>query len=105
MDNRSRLIVVLCLGLAAVGARTARAEQPIASAASAETPLPEYLVGIYYFSGWWRPEPNKWMPHGKDWRADYPGRIPTLGEYNEQPTLDKEIVAAAEHGVSFFQFL
>ena len=63
------------------------------------------LVGVYYFAGWWEPLPNKYAPHGKDWRKDYPGRVPVLGQYNDQPTMDKEIVAAAQFGVDFFQIL
>jgi len=66
---------------------------------------PEYLVGVYYFSGWWREQPNKWHVDGKDWRKDWPGRAPLLGEYNEQSTMDREIAAAADHGVDFFQIL
>jgi Neutral/alkaline non-lysosomal ceramidase, N-terminal/Glycosyltransferase WbsX len=66
---------------------------------------PEYLVGVYYFCGWWRDLPNKWVVEGKDWRNDWPGRVPLLGQYNEQPTMDREIAAAADHGVDFFQFL
>ncbi|HOQ88352.1 MAG TPA: glycoside hydrolase family 99-like domain-containing protein [Phycisphaerae bacterium] len=65
----------------------------------------EYLVGVYYFAGWWRDQPNKWQRGGRDWRADWPQRVPTLGEYNEQATMDREIVAAADHGVDFFQIL
>jgi len=65
----------------------------------------DYLVGVYYFSGWWRGQPNKYFTGGRDWRPDYPGRVPTLGEYNEQETMDREIVAAADHGVHFFQIL
>jgi hypothetical protein len=65
----------------------------------------EYLVGVYYFAGWWRALPNKWERQGRDWRADWEGRVPTLGEYNEQATMDREIVAAAEHSVDFFQIL
>ncbi len=67
--------------------------------------LSQCLVGAYYFAGWWEPHPNKYAPHGTDWRKDYPGRVPTLGQYNDQPTMDKEIVAAAEFGVDFFQIL
>jgi hypothetical protein len=63
------------------------------------------LVGVYYFAGWWEPLPNKYAPGGKDWREDYPGRVPTLGQFNDQPTMDKEIVAAAKYGVDFFQIL
>ncbi len=65
----------------------------------------DYLVGVYYFSGWWRESPNKWTTDGHDWRADYPGRVPVLGEYNDQVTMDREIVSASSHGVDFFQFL
>ena len=65
----------------------------------------EYLVGVYYFAGWWRDQPNKWVVDGKDWRKEWPSRVPLLGEYNDQPTMDREIAAAAQHGVDFFQIL
>jgi hypothetical protein len=65
----------------------------------------EYLVGIYYFAGWWQKSPNKWETAGHDWRPDYPKRVPLLGEYNDQPTMDREIATAANHGVDFFQIL
>ena len=65
----------------------------------------DYLVGVYYFAGWWQKSPNKWTTAGHDWRPDYPGRIPTLGQYNDQQTMDQEILAAANHGVDFFQIL
>ena len=65
----------------------------------------EYLVGIYYFSGWSRQSPDRWVIDGKDWRKEWPGRVPLLGEYNEQKTMDREIAAAADHGVHFFQIL
>jgi hypothetical protein len=65
----------------------------------------DYLVGIYYFAGWWRKSPNKWETEGRDWRPDYPERIPLLGEYNDQATMDREVLAASSHGVDFFQFL
>ena len=65
----------------------------------------EYLVGVYYFAGWWRESPNKWETGGHDWRADFPERIPILGQYNEQKTMDREIIAASSHGVDFFQIL
>jgi hypothetical protein len=62
---------------------------------------------VSYFAGWWRPLPNKWNynPAVGDWRPKFPERVPLLGEYNDQPTMDKEIVAAAEHGVDFFLIL
>ncbi len=64
------------------------------------------LVGVDYFAGWWKPLPNKWTgPDGKDWREKYPERVPLLGQYNEQETMDHEIVAASGHGVDFFLML
>lgn len=89
---------------AATGAAgPARAEARSATSQPAESD--EHLVGVYYFAGWWRDEPNKWRTAGHDWRADWPQRVPLLGEYNEQATMDREIAAAAEHGVDFFQIL
>lgn len=63
------------------------------------------LVGIEYFAGWWRDLPNKWHTGGQDWRPAWPGRVPLLGEYNDQAVMDAEIDAAADHGVDFFQLL
>lgn len=63
------------------------------------------LVGVYYFAGWWREHPNKYIEETRDWRLDYPERRATLGAYNEQATMDREIDAASSHGVSFFQIL
>jgi hypothetical protein len=62
---------------------------------------------VSYFAGWWRPLPNKWNydPAVGDWRARFPQRVPLSGEYNDQPTMDKEIVVAAEHGIDFFLIL
>lgn len=65
----------------------------------------DYWVGIYYFAGWWQKYPSKWETAGKDWRPQYPDRVPLLGEYNNQGTMDREILAAARHGVGFFQVL
>jgi hypothetical protein len=74
--------------------------------AGAAEPQPDVLVGVNYFAGWWEQTPNKWQgPDGVDWRAKYPDRVPLLGEYNEQATMDREIAAAAEYGVDFFQIL
>ncbi len=68
------------------------------------------LVGVNYFAGWWESLPNKW--HGKGWSADeadwrpvYADRVPLLGCYNDQATMDREIAAAAAHGVDFFAIL
>lgn len=67
----------------------------------------DVLVGINYFAGWWKPLPNKWNNHPTlgDWRGEFPERFPLLGEYNDQETIDREIVAAAENGVDFFLIL
>lgn len=76
----------------------------------AETPPTEDrdrpLVGVSYFAGWWEELPNKWHDaQGADWRARFPDRVPTLGDYNTQETMDKEIVAASDHGIDFFAIL
>lgn len=63
------------------------------------------LVGVEYFNGWWQQSPNKWEYKDKDWRSQYPGRIPLLGQYNNQKTMNKEILAASDYGVGFFSFL
>jgi hypothetical protein len=70
----------------------------------------EVLVGVNYFAGWWKELPNKWHGQGwkigqPDWRQEFPERVPTLGEYNEQATMDREIIAASSHGVDFFAIL
>ena len=70
----------------------------------------DILVGVNYFAGWWRELPNKWHGQGwkigqPDWRPEFPERVPTLGEYNEQATMDREIIAASSHGVDFFAIL
>jgi len=75
--------------------------------------MKEILVGVNYFAGWWQPLPNKWHRHasslskecGSDWRADFPERVPLLGEFNCQATMDLEIEAASGHGVDFFPIL
>ncbi len=74
-----------------------------------EVPTPaekDILVGINYFAGWWEPMPNKWHGvDGADWRPKFPQRVPLLGEFNNQATMDREIKAAAGHGVDFFAIL
>ena len=92
------------LALAAAGALTLFGISP-QTAAAEPSENPEYLVGVYYFSGWWREQPNKYFTAGSDWRTNYPGRVALLGEYNEQATMDREIIAATTNGVSFFQIL
>ena len=68
------------------------------------------LVGVNYFAGWWEELPNKWHGNGwtaqePDWRPQHPERVPTTGAYNVQATMDREIAAAASHGVDFFSIL
>ena len=71
------------------------------------------LTGVNYFAGWWEPLPNKWHRHadsfstkqGDDWRPDFPERVPLLGEFNCQETMDREIEAASDYGVDFFPIL
>lgn len=70
----------------------------------------DILVGINYFAGWWEELPNKWHGRGwtadePDWRPQYPERVPTLGDYNVQSTMDQEIETAARYGVDFFAIL
>ncbi|HEY3282829.1 MAG TPA: hypothetical protein VGN26_11190 [Armatimonadota bacterium] len=65
----------------------------------------DILVGIHYFSGWWPEQPNKWTLNGQDWRLEYPGRVPLLGAFNGQATMDREIEAASRYGVDYFQIL
>ena len=71
------------------------------------------LTGVNYFAGWWEPLPNKWHRHadsfateqGTDWRPDFPERVPLLGEFNCQKTMDRELIAAGDYGVDFFPIL
>lgn len=92
--------------LVAAGPSRSTAEDPAVNAEVANTrDLSRCLVGVHYFAGWWEPLPNKYTPHGTDWRKNFPGRVPLLGQYNDQPTMDKEIVTAAQFGVDFFQIL
>jgi hypothetical protein len=98
--------ILLLAALAAVLPCHAREEPPVARPAGGD----DVLVGVSYFAGWWRELPNKWHGQGwaigqPDWRLDFPERVPTLGEYNEQATMDREIIAASEHGVDFFAIL
>ncbi len=97
--QRSRLRHLLVLGLMGLAAGFGEAAQP-------ERPL----VGVNYFAGWWEELPNKWHGHGwtaqePDWRPQHPERVPVTGEYNVQQTVDREIAAAAGHGVDFFAIL
>jgi hypothetical protein len=100
--HRSALSILVLLALGIVSGGPGRAGEIPSPDRQRHT---EYLVGVYYFSGWWREPPNKYFTAGRDWRPDWPGRRALLGEYNEQETMDREIAAAADSGVSFFQIL
>jgi len=68
------------------------------------------LVGVNFFAGWWAELPYKWHGHGwtaqePDWRPRFAARVPLLGDYNEQPTMEREIASASSHGVDFFSIL
>lgn len=65
----------------------------------------EYLIGANYYCGWYRNQPNRWQTDGVDWRLQYPERIPLLGCYNDPPTFEAEIDAAADYGLDFFALL
>lgn len=105
---RKFLALFLCVALPTAGLADSQAGASQDSPASRPgDPLgaDEYLVGVYYFAGWWRPLPNKYQTAGRDWRPDWPERKALLGEYNDQETMDREIHTAAECGVDFFQIL
>ena len=94
------LLVIIILGLSGFNANSKVIDKNSHS----------ILVGIEYFNGWWPRTPNNdihcfWESHNKDWRAEFPGRVPLLGEYNCQETMDKEILAASEYCVDFFSIL
>ena len=95
--------VLLGLGWLVSGRVSGAAEAPVTEGPETSRPL----VGVSYFAGWWQALPNKWNynPEVGDWRPEFPDRLPLLGEYNVQATMDREIVAAAEHGVDFFLIL
>ena len=72
------------------------------------SPSTDILVGIEYFSGFWIEAPNsQWRdPVDKhDWRPNYPGRVPLLGETVTQAVVDAEIAAATAYGVDYFAML
>ncbi len=93
--------IVLCLAAAGFAEERKVEDTPPAVEEQAD----EFLVGAVYFSGWWRELPNKYHVAGRDWRPEYPQRRPLLGEFNDQATMDREIAAAADFGIDFFQIL
>lgn len=94
-----RLAILMSLFLAVLG--------PSSQAVSADESIQhkEFLVGVYYYAGWWPRQPNNYVVNDRDWRTGFPERVPTLGEYNAQRTMDYEIPEAVHFGVDFFQFL
>jgi len=101
------LIVFLMLGLSGLGCvensemKYNYVQQPLIPEAK------DVLVGVSYYPGWWPQSPNHWEDRkdGHDWRKDWPGRVPLLGAVSTQELMDKEIEAAADHGVDFFAIL
>lgn len=99
---RISIVILFCLSLSGT---SFTGEKQVVSKEKGDT-----LVGVNYFAGWWKELPNKWHGQGwsikdPDWRPSNPSRVPLLGEYNTQATIDKEIVAAAAHGIDFFMIL
>jgi Glycosyltransferase WbsX len=95
----SMLIVGGILGLIA----DASAQQAAAATRSAG----KYLIGAWYFAGWWRdPIPAQYVVVGqRDWRPLFPEREPVIGWYDDrQELVDQEIDLAAAGGLDFFAF-
>lgn len=102
--------VLVLLALNAFDVRAQAPDRPIPpplqkGGSGPQGAAPEYLVGAYYFSGWWPESPNRYVINDHDWRPDYPERAPLLGFYNTQQCMGYEIQIAAGYGVDFFQFL
>lgn len=73
----------------------------------ASRPPSHYLVGAYYFAGWWStPVPSNYLTsHTTDWRPQYPEREPAFGWFDDtQSAVDGEIALAADGGLDFFVF-
>ena len=66
----------------------------------------EYVIGTYYFAGWWRnPGPGHYLNGDSDWRPSFPEREPAIGWYDDaQCLVDQEIVLASLGGITFFTF-
>jgi hypothetical protein len=94
------LLLIVCVSTGTLSAETGGTKT------EGNGPMDDVLVVVNYFAGWWEPLPNKWhVPPDHDWRADFPERVPILGEYNTRQTMDREIGAAAEYGVDAFIIL
>ena len=64
----------------------------------------DYIIGVSYFAGWWGRH-DGWAKNLQDARLLYPERVPLLGTLISQETMDREIIAASEYGVDYFQIL
>jgi hypothetical protein len=103
MNINRCVFAILALGL---HCGTTSADSLMPAQSEPERPL----VVVNYFAGWWNELPNKWHGRGwndqePDWRPDFPDRVPILGEYNDQATMDREIATAADYGVDAFAIL
>ena len=111
MKKISRILTALFLSLSfSVGCKAVKKtgfEYKIEPSSEAAR---DVLVGANYYAGWWPNTPdilNKWhdFSDGHNWLEDYPERTPLLGVDNNQENMDKEIIAASEHGLDFFLIL
>jgi len=103
MKNSGIAALLIIIVMMFRGSSVTSAQENVAS-------LKSILVGVEYFNGWWPHAPGNnvhcfWESNNKDWRPAYPERIPLLGEYNCQKTMDLEIQTAAKYGVDFFSIL
>jgi len=94
--------VLLLVSISGGMCRRAGADAPQKS-----TSAPPYLVGAYYYDGWWRhPVPAHYLgKQNRDWRPYYPNRELALGWYNDtQQGMNREILQASAGGLDFFVF-
>ena len=113
------LLLVACSGDQPTSPRTPdRAGVQRLGSADAQS-LSTYLVGAYYFSGWWRDPSTPVLGLGyfpghyihnyprspMDWREEYPEREPVTGWFDDrQKFVDNQIRIAAEGKIDFFAF-
>ncbi|MDF2697364.1 MAG: hypothetical protein K0S65_5747, partial [Labilithrix sp.] len=103
-------------GLAGLAIATAMVLAPLPTLAAPPSPDSagvsggnDYLIGAYYFSGWYE-EPNRHFSNplingGRDWRLDAPEREPAYGWYDDsQSVMDQQIVDASSNGLDYFVF-
>lgn len=64
-----------------------------------------YLIGSWYFAGWWSNPPSHYNHAKADWRSSYPDREPLIGWFDDnQKAMDEEIRQAHSGGLDFFAF-